>query len=109
MKTLIVDTINMRVLYNGIDENEMSKLLNLQDPEDCSNVYAKTITELKNENVILEHFKTKGFTHIKDPQSPVKAYEIDEHIIKTNIAIAGIEEHVKNLIADGKDIYWNFC
>ena len=109
MKTLIVDTVNMRVSYNGIDENVMFEQLNLPNPEDCSNVYENTITGLENENVILEHFKKEGFTHIKDPESPIEAYEIDEHIRKTNDYIAKMHQHVKNLIADGKDINWNFC
>lgn len=109
MKTLIVETVNMEVLYDGVSEHKMLETLSLPDPENCRNVYENTITSLNNENVILEHFKKEGFTHIKDPESSIEAYEIDEHIRKTNDYIAKIHQHVKNLIADGKDINWNFC
>lgn len=109
MKTLIVETVNMLVSYNGIPEHEMFKTLNLQDPENCRNVYENTITSLNNENVILEHFKKEGFTHIKDPLSPSDACEIDEHIKKSEDYILKVRKHVDNLIADGKDINWNFC
>lgn len=109
MKTLIVETVNMEVLYDGVSEHKLLKLLNLQDPEDCSNVYENTITALSNENVILEHFKKEGFTHIKDPLSPVDAYEIDVHIKNSVDYIAKIKKRVDNLIADGKNINWNFC
>ena len=74
------DANTFEVAYNNISEHVLTQELNLQPTTFPAVSQDQEVIALQNEMKILNHFSNLGFTHIKDQQSSLNTYPIDDHI-----------------------------